>query len=106
MEFNFSKDEKMLQDSAREYLRDKIMPIAAEEDLRTTAPKRGVETFKLPHPFWIYRPADTHIKGRPRADLCVNRHYFSRTGEGLGFSGRHGNGNCQCTGLPDGGQEM
>ena len=57
MDFSFSKDEKMLQDSAREYMRDKIMPIAAEEDRKGPLPrKEALKYLKSLIPFGYIGP--------------------------------------------------
>ena len=45
MDFNFSKEEKLLQNSVREYMRNKIVPVAAEEDLKAPLAEKEVRGY-------------------------------------------------------------
>lgn len=45
MDFNFSKEEKLLQNSAREYTRNKIVPVVADEDLKAPLAEKEVRDY-------------------------------------------------------------
>ena len=45
MDFNFTKEEKILQTGVREYLRDKIVPIADEYDKKGPMAKKDASRF-------------------------------------------------------------
>ena len=42
MDFTFSKNEKLLQNAVREYMRDRVLPIAAQENPKVPLPKKDV----------------------------------------------------------------
>ena len=45
MDFKFSKEEKLLQNSVREYMRNKIVPVAADEDLKAPLAEKEVRGY-------------------------------------------------------------
>lgn len=45
MDFNLSKEEKLLQNSVREYLRNKIVPVAGEEDRKAPLSEKDVQGY-------------------------------------------------------------